>query len=324
MNTQFFKYAIEVERTSSITKAAENLFMAQPNLSKAIKELEDTLGFVIFERNSKGVAPTANGRRFLQYAHNIMEQLNRMESIAIGCDGHSQMLKVSIPRVSYIARACNLFVAGLDGNKGIDVTIREANSMQTISGVAERRFNLGVIRYQTLYEQYFLDYLREKHLKYETVWEFEYVALLSKNHPLAKNISVEYSELKKYIEIMHGDTAVPYLQDGSSAGEPSAQSGVKRIAIYERANQFELLSTIPQTFMLVSPVPADILSRYDLVEVRCGFSGNRHKDLLVYPDGYRFSPADKALVNKLYEAKNSVAFREYYGERQTDANPTYG
>ena len=44
MNTLYFKYAVEVEQTRSITQAAENLFMAQPNLSKAIKELEEYYG----------------------------------------------------------------------------------------------------------------------------------------------------------------------------------------------------------------------------------------------------------------------------------------
>ena len=53
MNTLHFKYAVEVERTGSISQAAENLFMAQPNLSKAIRELEDTLGITIFKRTSK-------------------------------------------------------------------------------------------------------------------------------------------------------------------------------------------------------------------------------------------------------------------------------
>ena len=55
LNTLHFKYAIEVERTGSITQAAENLFMGQPNLSKAIMELEETLGFQIFQRTPKGV-----------------------------------------------------------------------------------------------------------------------------------------------------------------------------------------------------------------------------------------------------------------------------
>ena len=82
MNVLFFKYVIEVERTRSISQAAENLFMAQPNLSKAIKEMEDTLGFNIFERSSKGVIPTMQGKEFLVYARNIVSQLEKIESIA--------------------------------------------------------------------------------------------------------------------------------------------------------------------------------------------------------------------------------------------------
>lgn len=99
MNTLHFKYAIEVERTRSITQAAENLFMGQPNLSKAIKELEDTLGFVIFQRTSKGVAPTAKGSEFLVYARNILAQLEKMESLSDAGSAQTQQLSVSIRAV---------------------------------------------------------------------------------------------------------------------------------------------------------------------------------------------------------------------------------
>ena len=81
MNTQHFKYALEVEKTGSITKAAENLFMGQPNLSKSIKELEDTLGIEIFKRTSRGVVPTDKGQEFLRYAKNILSQIEEMQSI---------------------------------------------------------------------------------------------------------------------------------------------------------------------------------------------------------------------------------------------------
>ena len=58
MNLLHLKYAVEIEKTGSITKAANNLFMGQPNLSKAIKELENEIGITIFRRTTKGVAPT--------------------------------------------------------------------------------------------------------------------------------------------------------------------------------------------------------------------------------------------------------------------------
>ena len=48
MNTLYLKYVLEVEQSGSISQAAQNLFMAQPNLSKAIKDLEAELGYAIF------------------------------------------------------------------------------------------------------------------------------------------------------------------------------------------------------------------------------------------------------------------------------------
>lgn len=72
MNLLHVKYAVEVEKTCSINKAAENLFMAQPNLSRAIKELEESLGITIFKRTSKGMLVTAKGEEFLDYAKQLL------------------------------------------------------------------------------------------------------------------------------------------------------------------------------------------------------------------------------------------------------------
>lgn len=68
MNILHLKYAVEVEKTRSISKAAENLFMGQPNLSRAVKELEESLGITIFKRTSKGILITPQGEEFLQHA----------------------------------------------------------------------------------------------------------------------------------------------------------------------------------------------------------------------------------------------------------------
>ena len=62
------KYAVEIANTKSISRAAENLYMGQPNLSRAIRELEESLGITIFMRSSRGVVPTEQGREFLNYA----------------------------------------------------------------------------------------------------------------------------------------------------------------------------------------------------------------------------------------------------------------
>ena len=81
MNILHLKYAVEVAKTKSISKAAENLYMGQPNLSRAIKELEESLGIIIFERNTKGITVTPDGEEFLQYARRIISQVEEIEDL---------------------------------------------------------------------------------------------------------------------------------------------------------------------------------------------------------------------------------------------------
>ncbi len=185
MNTQHLKYAVEVERTGSITQAADNLCMAQPNLSKAIKELEETLGITIFKRTSKGMIPTERGAEFLVYAKNILAQISEMESLYRRDDGVKQHFNIVIPRGSYISTAITRFVAELDPALEIDVDIKETNSIQAISDVACGDYNLGIIRYQVSHERYFLDFLQSKDLAFDPIWEFEYLAWCPRSHPLA-------------------------------------------------------------------------------------------------------------------------------------------
>jgi DNA-binding transcriptional LysR family regulator len=311
MNTLFFKYAIEIERTQSITKAAENLYMAQPNLSKAIKEAEETIGFAIFERNSKGVIPTPKGIRFLGYARKILEEMEQIHKLTDAENPDRQDFSISIPRGSYIAEGFTRFATELDFEKEININIQETNSVRTIDDVTDNKFNLGIIRYQTIYENYYFDYLANKHLDYDQIWEFEYLALMSKDHPLALDKEVPFPRLKYSLEIVHGDTAVPYL----NAAEPhylQAETVPKRrIYLYERFNQFDLLARLPSAYMRVSPVPDKLLKRYGLVQRKCVFPNNRYKDVLIYRKGYAFTVLDKKFIGKIFESRNEVSLRQY-------------
>ncbi len=311
MNTQHLKYVIEVERTSSISHAAENLYMGQPSLSKAIKELEDSLGFTIFERTSKGVTPTQKGTKFLSYARNVLNQIDMMESLSDEVDSDMQNFNISIPRGSYIADAITNFILELDSSTGIHVNVQETNSLQVVSNIFDGPFNLGIIRYQTEYENYFVDYLNEKQLRFEQIWEFDYLALMSVNHPLAKKDHVDFKELKKYTEVTHGDTSIPYiLPNNSRADAPSKNA--KAIYVYDRGSQFDILSEVPTSYMWVSPVPDKWLKRYQLVQRRCVVDNNRYKDVFIYPKNYKLTELDRRFIDLLSEAKNEVSFREYH------------
>ena len=81
MNLIHLKYAVEVAKTHSISKAAENLYMGQPNLSRAIKELEESLGITIFRRTARGISVTPDGNEFLQRARRIVAQVEEVEEM---------------------------------------------------------------------------------------------------------------------------------------------------------------------------------------------------------------------------------------------------
>ena len=83
MNTQHLQYIIEIERTRSISQAAENLFIGQPNLSRILHDVEQMLGFRIFERSTRGVRPTTRGTIFLQHAKSILRETEAIEALEL-------------------------------------------------------------------------------------------------------------------------------------------------------------------------------------------------------------------------------------------------
>ncbi|MEL7602509.1 MAG: LysR family transcriptional regulator [Bacillota bacterium] len=306
-NIQHLKYAVEVEKAGSISKAAENLFIAQPHLSKAIRELESSLGAAVFNRTSRGVVPTKKGREFLRYAKNILAQIEEMEALYKPANVEAQRFDICVPRASYISFAFTEFIKELDHEKDIDVNYRETNSMRAIREVTDGTNNLAVIRYEALHESYFLNALEERDLQYEPVWEFEYLALMSAEHPLAKEDVIGFSQLSQYMELVHGDISVPALPISEARQMARMPDHRKKIAVYERGSQFELLIRIPTTYIWASPMPLDVLERFSLVQKPCDMARNKYKDTLIYRKGYRMCDEDRLFIQKLHETVRMVS-----------------
>lgn len=303
INTTYLKYALEIERVNSITQAAQNLYMAQPNLSKVIKELEKELGFHIFRRTSNGVKVTEEGAQFLYHAKKIVEQLEKVEKIG-DVSAHDKLhYKISIPRGSYIVDGFASFVSSLELNSGMEITINETNAMGTIVNVANRSYNVGIIRYPISEEDIYQRNLKNNHLLSETIWEFECVLVMSKNNVLAGKKEILKSDLEGLIEITHGDIELPY--DNIPYKEKNDRGNT--IFVYERGSQFDLLSNVESTYMWVSPIPEKVLKKNNLVQRVCSENTDKFKDVLIYREDYRFNELDKLFQKKLYEAKVDVA-----------------
>ena len=75
-------YFLKIAELRSINKAAAKLYVSQPSLSQSIKNLEDELNIRLFRRSNKGVVLTEDGKRFLQYAERIADQMELIEGLA--------------------------------------------------------------------------------------------------------------------------------------------------------------------------------------------------------------------------------------------------
>lgn len=309
MNTLYLKYVLEVERSGSISQAAQNLYMAQPNLSKAIKDLESELGYNIFRRTSTGVSVTERGTEFLFHARKMMDQVVEIEKLSKRIDVQSKQFKISIPRGSYIANGVTSFVSELPSSQRIDVTIKETNALQTISNVADKGYNMGIIRYQVSDEEIFRNRLNNNKLNFETLWEFEYLLVMSKEHPLARKDKIYVEDLRDYLRITHGDIEMSHTNcDEEEIGD---EKNGKTVYVYERGSQFDLLANIPTTYMWVSPIPNSYLEKNGLVQRVCAAKNNRYKDVLIYRQDYKLGEYDRLFQKKIYESKVDVASIKY-------------
>jgi DNA-binding transcriptional LysR family regulator len=302
VNIQHLRYAVEVEKTRSITEAAENLLMSQPNLSRAIRELEGALGITIFDRTPRGIVPTERGEEFLHYARSILSQFDEMTEHYRGREPGGGMLRLSVPRASYIALAFERFAQLSDPRLTLDY--KETNALRSIRNVSEDGYDLGIVRYQADYEKYFIDTFAQKGLQYRELWSFRYLAMMRVDHPAARKSVVTMGDLSGGIAVGHGDVYVPSLPRETLFAPGEAQ---RSMLTYERASQFELVATLPQAYAWVSPIPQEMLDRYHLTLRPCADRPARHKDVLIYRRRYMLSPMDELFLAQIARVQGELA-----------------
>ncbi len=303
MNILHMKYALEVANTRSISKAAENLYTSQPNLSRAIKSLENDLKIKIFKRSSKGLEITIDGEEFLLYAKNALAQIKRIESIYENRNEKKSRLSVCVPRASYFSYAFSDFAKEIDRDNPAEIVYKETNSMRSILNVAKEEYDLGIVRYQSTFEKYFHTLFEEKKLNFELLNEFSYVLAVNKNNPLASKEVIVAEDLANYIEITHGDPYVPSLPLIDVKRAELSEFSKQRIMVFERGVQFTLLEQVPNTFMWVSPIPPELKDKFNLVERKCAFNTKTYKDVLIYRKKYHLTKLDTKFISKIKNAK---------------------
>ena len=238
MTLQQLKYVTTIANIGSISEAAKRLFVSQPSLTKAIKELEKEMGFTIFDRTNKGITVSKEGERFLGYARQVLEQAALLEEQYKSQSGGKKQFSVSTQHYSF---AVNAFVELLKG-AGIDqydVSLRETQTYEIIDDVAHMKSEIGLLFYNDFNRPVLEKLIHTNELTFTELFTAHPHIFIGKNHPLANKDVVSMDELEEYpyISFEQGDHNSFYFSEEifSTVVRP------KHIRVRDRASLFSLL-----------------------------------------------------------------------------------
>ena len=260
--------------------------------------LEEEYGLRIFERSSTGMIPTEQGRRFIEQAARVLEEVDRLTEDAHHARERCAELRVMIPHATYASYAAVDFLKEAAGADQLRIHIREGGSMEALDFVLRRGYHLALLRYAAEDDDHYIHYCARRGLKMEPVMEFEYRLLTNRDGPLAKHEVKDLSELNHYMEIMHDDFQLPGEDGGDGVRWHVNDS--RRIHVYERCSQLSILQQLPSAYMWASPMPQRALDQFHLVLKKCPAQRQVMRDVLVYPDHGALRSEEQAFIDLLH------------------------
>ncbi len=295
MNITELRYLVAIRKFGSVSAAAKQLYVAQPNMSKALKNLEAEYDLRIFDRSSTGMIPTEQGERFIEHAQKVLEEIDRLEADARRQQGGYTELRVVIPHATYASYAAVDFLKQVQSPE-LQIYLREGGANEALDCVQRQGYHMALLRYDEEDEDYFRRYCQHHGLRQEAILEFEYRLLTSRTGLLAKREIKTLAELNDYTQILHGNFLMPG-EEGSAIREEADSR--RRVYVYERCSQFSILQNLPDAYMWVSPMPQRALEQYQLVLKSCPEQCRRMKDVLVYPAQSGLRPEEETFVELL-------------------------
>ncbi|HOM03728.1 MAG TPA: LysR family transcriptional regulator [Acetivibrio sp.] len=238
MTLQQLKYIIKIVECGSITEAAKQLFITQPSLSTAVKDLEKELGIEIFYRTAKGISLSDDGAEFLSYARQIIEQTELMEQRYMGKKPSKKLCSISTQHYAFAVNAFVELLLDLDIDE-YEFTLRETRTYEIIEDVKNLRSEIGIIYLSNFNEKVLNKILKENHLVFNLLFEADPHVFISSKHPLAKNAAVTLEDLNNYpfLAFEQGNYNSFYFSEEIL----STISRKKTIYVSDRATLFNLL-----------------------------------------------------------------------------------
>ncbi|OOM75877.1 HTH-type transcriptional regulator CysB [Clostridium puniceum] len=237
MTLQQLKYIVTVADNGTISDAAKKLFISQPTITNAIKELEKEIQITIFNRTNKGIIVSNIGNEFLAYARQVLEQANLLEEKFLNVKKQSPRFSVSTQHYSF---AVNAFVDVIRefGGKQYDFTLRETQTYEIIEDVSRLKSEIGILYTSSKNEEVIRKFIKQNDLEFEELFVAKPHVFISSKHPLAKREEIALEELEEYpyLSFEQGDYNSFYFSEEIL----STIDRNKNIKVRDRATLFNL------------------------------------------------------------------------------------
>lgn len=272
MTLQQLKYVITVSEAGTISEAAKALFISQPSLTNAVRELEKEMNITIFGRTNKGISVSAEGEVFLGYARQVLEQAQLLEEKYKYHMGGKQQFSVSTQHYSF---AVNAFVDLIKeyGHEEYDFSLRETQTYEIIDDVARMKSEIGVLYLNRFNETVIRKIIKAKGLLFHPLFVARPHIFVSRHNPLAQmeSVSMEHLAPYPYLSFEQGEHNSFYFSEEIF----SAVDRKKNIRVRDRATLFNLLIGL-NGYTVCSGVIDRELNGKDIVAVPLDEEGDMH------------------------------------------------
>ena len=242
MTLQQLKYAVTVAECGTISAAAEKLFISQPSLTTAIRELEAEMGVTIFSRTNRGVIVSREGEEFLGYARQILSQAQLLQERFSGREQGEKRFAVSSQHFNFTVLAFSRLVQNFRGPR-YSFHFRETTTYEVLEDVSQLRSEVGILALNEDNERFLRRMFGKLGLEFTELKRVQAELFVSAEHPLAGRRFVTVEDVSPYpcITFEQGEHNGQFFFEGLSA--VAAQSH-KTICVRERATEYQLLRAL--------------------------------------------------------------------------------
>lgn len=238
MRIQQLEYLERIIEAGSINEAAKRLFLTQPSLSNAVKELENEMGIQIFQRSSGGISLTAEGREFMTYSKQILDQVNLMNERYKNGQQRKQSFSVSAQHYAFVVHAFVELIKSVNANE-YQFTLRETETQNIFNDLAQFKSELGILYTNGFNQKIMQRLFKENNLVFTPLFVAKPHIFVSRYNPLTSKSSVDLSDLEDfpYLSYEQGEVNSFYFSEEIL----STLSHKKTIKVSDRATIFNLM-----------------------------------------------------------------------------------